>query len=182
MDKIPPWLLIAGAILIAIALTTGTAVTADYLQAAWMASSNAQKWAPYLAAAENAYGIPSGLLNRIAFQESSFDQDVIDGTRPSKAGALGMMQLMPQYFQSVNVPRPFSDVDTQAQIVEAASFLAGLYGHFSDWTAAVAAYNAGQGNINKVLAGTMTLPAETANYIAKISADLPGIVNPTLSA
>lgn len=161
---------------------TGGVIAVDYLQAAWMSSGNAQKWAPILAGAESSYGIPAGLLSRIAYQESHFRQDIIDGTAISPAGALGMMQLMPQYFQTVHASIPFTDADTTAQIAEAASFLSGLYGHFGDWTAATAAYNAGQGTIDKVLAGTRALPTETANYIAGIAADLPAVVNPTLTA
>ena len=154
----------------------------NYLTAAWMASDNAQKWAPTLAAAESQYGIPAGLLARIAYQESRFRSEIIDGTMASSAGALGMMQLMPQYFASVQRPVPFTDQDTADQIDEAAQLLASQYNHFGTWTDAVAAYNAGRGTINQVLTGTKALPDQTAQYIRQVSADLPGIVNPTLSA
>jgi soluble lytic murein transglycosylase-like protein len=180
MNRVPPWLWIVGGVILIAALSTGGVVAVNYLSAAWMASDNAQKWAPFLSSVEDGVGIPSGLLSRIAYQESHFVQSIIDGTQSSPAGALGMMQLMPQFFQSVNVPTPYSDTDTMNQVNEAANFLVGLYSHFGNWTDAVAAYNAGQGNIDKVLAGKMALPGETANYIAQVSADLPGIVNPTL--
>jgi soluble lytic murein transglycosylase-like protein len=173
---------IAGGIALALALTTGGVVTVNYLTAQWMSSGNAQKWAPALGAAEDNYGIPTGLLARIAYQESHFIQAIINGTQSSPTGARGMMQLMPQYFQTVNRPVPYSDTDTQDQIAEAAHFLVGLYNHFQDWTAAVAAYNAGQGTIDQVLAGNRALPAETANYIEQVSSDLPTIVNATLQA
>lgn len=154
----------------------------NYLNAAWMSSQNARKWAPDLTEAESMYGIPAGLLSRIAYQESHFIQSIIDGTQSSPAGALGLMQLMPQYFDTVRRPIPFSDSDTVAQINQAAQQLSTLYHQFGDWTQATAAYNAGAGTVNNVIAGTASLPAETANYIANISADLPQIVNPTLTA
>lgn len=149
---------------------------------AWTNSSNGRKWAPFLQQIEDAYGIPEGLLSRIAYQESHFRTEIINGTQPSPAGALGIMQLMPQYFTSVQRSTPFSDTDTQDQIREAANFLTQLFTHFQDWTLATAAYNAGQGTINQVLNGTLTLPAETAQYIAQISADLPNVISPDLSA
>lgn len=179
MNRIPPWVWIIAGIAI---LSTLTTVGVDYAMSAWMTSSNAQKWATALSNAETQYGLPSGLLSRIAYQESRFIQAVIDGTRASSAGALGMMQLMPQFFQTVNRPIPYSDADTLDQINEAAQELARLYAHFGDWTAAVAAYNAGQGTIDHVLNDVVTLPTETANYIAQISSDLPGLVRPSLTA
>jgi len=179
--RIPPWLVLIGAVGLFLALTTGGVVTADILSTAWMASTNARKWAATLQSTEDYYGIPAGLLARIAYQESHFIQSIIDGTRPSPAGALGVMQLMPQYFSSVQRPVPFSDADTTDQINQAADFLVSLYHHFQDWTPAVAAYNAGQTAIDQVLAGSRALPSETAQYIAQVSADLPQVVSPTLS-
>lgn len=180
--KIPTWVWIIGGIALIAALSTGGVVAVNVISAAWMSSDNAQKWAAALSNAEDNFGIPSGLLSRIAYQESHFVQSIIDGTQASPAGALGIMQLMPQYFQTVNRPIPFSDSDTQDQIGEAANLLVNLYNHFQDWTAAVAAYNAGQGTIDSVLAGNRAIPSQTANYIRDVSADLPSIVSPTLNA
>lgn len=154
----------------------------NYISAAWMSSENAKKWATALSNAESDFDIPTGLLARIAYQESHFRQGIIDGTQASPAGALGMMQLMPQYFASVQRTVPFTDNDTQDQITEAAGFLSQLYDHYQNWTDVVAAYNAGQGTVDGVIAGKRLLPAETATYIANIAADLPGVVNPTLVA
>lgn len=182
LPRIPGWLLMLGGVILAIALTTGGVVTANYLTASWMSSANAQKWAPVLAAAESQYGIPAGLLARIAYQESRFRQDIIDGTTVSSAGALGLMQLMPQYFDTVQRPTPFSDADTTDQINQAAQLLVNNFNQLGDWTRATAAYNAGAATVGKVLAGTQSLRNETATYIQQISADLPGIVNPTLQA
>jgi soluble lytic murein transglycosylase-like protein len=166
--------------LIGIAVVAALATGGFFVTESWEDSENGQKWAPTLAAAESRYGIPTGLLSRIAYQESSFETNVINGTEPSSAGALGMMQLEPEYFSTVQVPVPFTDADTTAQIQQAAQLLASLYSTFGNWTAATAAYNAGQGTISAVLAGSETLPTETANYIASISQSLPSIVSPTL--
>ena len=166
--------------LVGVAVVAALAAGGYLVSESWEDSANGQTWAPTLAAAEQANGIPSGLLSRIAYQESSFSTNVINGTEPSSAGALGIMQLEPEYFSSVQVPTPFTAADTTAQINQAAAFLAGLYASFGNWTDAVAAYNAGEGTIEAVLAGTETLPTETANYIADINQSLPNVVAATL--
>jgi len=145
--------------------------------AAWRQSQNASKWIPVLNAAESANGIPPNLLARMAYQESHWRDDIITGSTVSPAGALGLMQLEPAYFPSVNVPRPYTDADTVAQINQAAAELARLYGVFGSWPLAVAAYNDGQGNIQAYVAGTRALPDETQQYLQAVFADVPAAAN-----
>lgn len=164
-------LLIGGAALAALLAAGG--VTVYY---AWEESAEGKKWAPVLAAAEQKYGLPAGLLSRQAAEESSFDPSVIDGTQASTAGALGILQLEPAYFSSVQVPVPFSDADVAAQIDQAASYDAQLYREFGTWQAALAAYNWGPGNVQAWAAAGSdpnALPSETANYVSSILADVP---------
>lgn len=166
------WVLVAGAVglLIWQAQNIGDGVTAAI--SGWQNVQEAPTWVPVINQAEDAAGIPTNLLARMAYQESHFRQDVIDGTTPSSAGALGILQLMPQYFSTVQVPTPFTAGDTSGQISQAAQQLASLYTTFQDWTLAVAAYNAGAGTIQAYLAGG-TLPAETQAYVADVIADVP---------
>jgi soluble lytic murein transglycosylase-like protein len=138
----------------------------------WKSVQQGPRWLAALNAAEARHGIPADLLARVAYQESHFRPDIITGATVSPAGALGLMQLMPAYFSSVQVPRPFTDSDTLAQIEEAARELQRLYGHFTDWPLAVAGYNWGQGNVDHYVAGNASLPAETNNYIAQVFADV----------
>jgi soluble lytic murein transglycosylase-like protein len=139
----------------------------------WKQQGAGPTWLPALNQAEGRYGIPADLLARIAYQESHFRPDIISGATVSPAGALGLMQLMPQYFASVQVPRPFTPVNTLAQIDEAARLLQGLFAHFNDWQLAVAGYNDGQGNVDQFLAGARDLPDETYAYLAQVFGDVP---------
>lgn len=120
-----------------------------------------------IAATETQLGIPAGLLARIAEQESHFRPDIISGKTKSKAGAVGLMQLMPQFF-------PGAGKSAEADIFTAGKELRRLYKVFGDWSKAVAAYNDGEGNIKKVLAGKKTLPEETRKYLAAV-APTPGL-------
>lgn len=132
----------------------------------WMDEGEGALWMPALHAAEVKHGIPTNLLARIAYQESHFRSDIINGRVRSKVGAIGMMQLMPQFF-------PTAGVSVLADIERAADLLAALYKRFRDWQTAVAAYNDGGGNIDKVLKGERLMPVETRNYVAEVFADVP---------
>jgi soluble lytic murein transglycosylase-like protein len=171
-DSLLFWLLVAGAaaVLLWQSQTIGDAVTAA--TSGWQDVEQGPVWVPVINQAESVAGIPTNLLARMAYEESHFRPDIIDGTTASSAGALGILQLMPQYFSTVQVPVPFSSADTVAQITQAAQQLASLYAQFNDWTLAVAAYNAGAARVQAYLAGT-PLPTETQAYVADVTADVP---------
>lgn len=133
---------------------------------AWAQSSQAQIYVPYINSVEAQNNIPPNLLARIAYEESHFRQDIVTGAVTSPAGAVGLMQLMPQYF-------PGAGQDWQADVNTAAALLVSLYKQFGDWQLAVAAYNDGAGNIRSILAGNKSMPAETRNYVSDIMADVP---------
>jgi soluble lytic murein transglycosylase-like protein len=139
----------------------------------WQAVNDGPVWVPVINQTESAFGIPPNLLARQAYQESRFRTAIIDGTQASPAGALGILQLMPQYFTTVRAPVPFTAANTQAQISEAGKEMARLYGAFADWGLALAAYNDGEANVKDYLAGVRSLPAETQNYVAQVLADVP---------
>lgn len=101
----------------------------------------------------------------------------------SKAGAVGLWQFMPQTGKMMGLEIN-SYVDQRKDPVlstEAAClYLKKLYGIYADWNLALAAYNAGPGNVNKAIrrSGGETdywkvrsfLPKETQNYIPAFTA------------
>lgn len=180
MKKIPPWLWVAGGVLVLATVGGGGTLAVQAVLAYWQQSANAQKWAPILAAAEQANGLPTNLLARMAYTESAYEQDVIDGTRASSAGALGILQLEPQYFSTVQRPVPFSDQDTVDQINQAAGQVASLYTQLlplasssgqNPWALALAGYDAGAGAVKQY--GGVPPFTETQKYVAGILADVP---------
>jgi len=140
----------------------------------WKDENDAPRWLALISEQEDLAGIPAGLLARMAYQESHFRPEIIDGTLASAAGALGILQLMPQFFKSVLRPIPFSAQDVTDQIQEAARELVRLYHHFHDFGLALAGYNWGQGHIDDYLKGIHSaLPVETQKYVIQILADVP---------
>lgn len=124
--------------------------------------ANERKWAPVIRAAESAYSLPTGLLHRLLFRESHFRTDIITGATRSKAGAAGIAQFMPATAAEMGV-----DPLNPAQAIDgAARYLSRLYRQFNEWPLAVAAYNAGPGNVKKY--GGIPPFKETLAYVAAV--------------
>jgi soluble lytic murein transglycosylase-like protein len=128
---------------------------------------------PLFQNAETLYGLPTGLLVRVGYQESRWRADVIAGTKTSSAGAQGVMQFMPATAREFGI----NPLDPAQAIPAAAKYLAGLKRQFGDWEKAVASYNFGPGNVSKLLAKGLPdwksgLPTETRNYVAQVFGDL----------
>ena len=117
----------------------------------------------WFGAAEQANGIPTNLLARQGYQESSFLPSVIYGG-PNSAGAVGLMQIIPSMHPGVD------PTDPQASINYAANWMAQLYSQFGSWSLALAAYNAGPGNVTTY--GGIPPFTETQNYVSDIIGDL----------
>jgi soluble lytic murein transglycosylase-like protein len=123
--------------------------------------------APYLEAlriAEERYALPKNLLARMAYQESRFRPEIIDGRVKSSAGAVGIMQIVPRWHPAVNATDPF------ASISYAGRYMRDLYNRFHSWELALAAYNAGPSIVQQL--NGIPPYAETQAYVREISADV----------
>lgn len=129
------------------------------------------KYATAIRDAEDRHGIPRDLFARLLYQESGYKPDVIHGIERSRVGALGIAQFMPATAAEMGVDPldPFAAIDAGAR------YLKKMYGMFNDWRYALMAYNWGPGNMRKYLRseGSIPVPMETSQYVAKITADVP---------
>ena len=121
-------------------------------------------------------GLPVGLMG-VALVESGFNPLAL-----SPKGARGIWQIMPgtavRYGLTVaagNDHRTHPEHSTQA----AARYLRDLYNQFGDWKLAIAAYNAGEHRVQRIIDKTgirnfeemsrrRLLPAETRNYVPAV--------------
>lgn len=111
------------------------------------------------------YNINPSVFLSMLNTESGFNPYAVSG-----AGAQGVGQLMPGTASSVGVSNPF---DWRQNVEGSAKYFSQLLTHFNgDYPSAVAAYNAGQGRVNSVLAGNSNLPSETQNYLGKVFGNL----------
>lgn len=115
--------------------------------------------------AASLYQIPVKLLRAVAKAESSFNPNAV-----SKAGAIGVMQLMPATARSLGVSDPY---DARQNILGGAKYLKQNLDRFQgNVSLALAAYNAGPGSVTKY--GGIPPYKETQNYVKKIMADYTG--------
>jgi soluble lytic murein transglycosylase-like protein len=127
-----------------------------------------EKYRALFDAVESKYRIPHGLLFRLAYQESRFRDDIISGALRSSAGAVGMMQIVPKYHPDIGEA---GALDVPRAIDYAGKYLSSLHNQFGSWALALAAYNAGPGNVIKH--GGIPPFTETQNYVAQILRDNP---------
>ena len=108
----------------------------------------------------NEWGIPSNIARAIIKQESGGNYKAV-----SKAGAGGVMQLMPATAKALGVQDRF---DPAQNIWGGMKYLAQQYKQFGNWEYALAAYNAGPGAVKK----HRGIPpfAETQRYVKNIMA------------
>ena len=109
--------------------------------------------------ASKQYGIPVNLLKAVAKTESGFDPGAV-----SSCGAQGVMQLMPSTAKSMGVQNP---LDAEQNIMAGARYLSQKISQYGgNVTLALAAYNAGSGNVAKY--NGVPPFKETQAYISRV--------------
>lgn len=105
------------------------------------------------------YNVPVNLLKAIGKAESGFDPKAV-----SRCGAQGVMQLMPATAASLGVKDAF---DPEQNIMGGAKYIAQMLDKYDgNKKLALAAYNAGMGNVAKY--GGVPPFKETQNYVVKV--------------
>ncbi len=107
------------------------------------------KYSEYVEKYAKQYEIPETLLYSVIKCESSFDPEA-----KSRAGARGLMQLMPKTFEEMarRLGEEYKEelmFDAETSIRYGSYYLDYLYNIFGDWRLVLAAYNGGMGNVRK---------------------------------
>ena len=142
---------------------TGPGISGDTEK--WAECHKKKIWILFFEEASALYQIPSKLLRAVAKAESGFNPKAV-----SKAGAMGVMQLMPGTARSLGVSDPYN---ARQNILGGAKYLKQNLDRFGgDVSLALAAYNAGPNSVTKY--GGIPPYKETQNYVKKIMADYTG--------
>lgn len=112
----------------------------------------------WVAQTERRYKLPKHLLAALLTVESNNEVH-----RISRTGAMGPAQLMPGTAADMHVLDPF---DPQANIEAGARYLSRLMKRYHQWPLAIAAYNAGPGNVKDRVPDI----GETQTYVRRVLA------------
>lgn len=139
------------------------------LTAAPAQANSIDRWRPLVAEASARFGIPAAWIERVIEAESGGRTTL--GGRPirSRAGAIGLMQLMPGTWAEMRARLGLgSDPDDPRDNILAGTFYLRLMYERFGYPGLFAAYNAGPGRYAAYLAGRQSLPAETIAYLAAV--------------
>ena len=120
-----------------------------------------KQYSAYVEHYAKVYDLPPHLIYAVIRTESNFDSSAT-----SAVGAIGLMQLLPSTFRwiSDDLLRERLDsgmiYDPETNIRYGCYYLHLLYDRYEDWTAALAAYNAGPGRVDRWLDDPTMLDAD----------------------
>lgn len=156
-----------GALRLVIALAlAGASVPA----AAQNATDPVARWSPLIVEAARRFGLPETWIVRVMRAESG-GRTMLNG-RPirSRAGAMGLMQLMPGTWAEMRAAYGLGadPDDPRDNILAGAAYLRRMYDRFG-YPGLFAAYNAGPTRYAGYLAGRSRLPGETIGYLSAVA-------------
>lgn len=129
------------------------------------------RWDGFISEASQRFHLPKAWIRAVMARESG-GRTMLGVGRPivSRAGAVGLMQVLPQTYQEMAQEHKLGDnpFDARDNILAGAAYLRWLH-HKYGYPAMFAAYNAGPGRLEDHLERGVRLPAETRAYVGGIA-------------
>lgn len=130
-------------------------------------------WGPYIQQAARQFSVPEIWIRAVMQQESGGQQYMDGQLTTSSAGAMGLMQLMPETYAEMQAQYGLGGdpYDPHDNIMAGSAYIRQLYDRFGapDF---LAAYNAGPGRVDQWRNNGDPLPDETVQYVAAITPNL----------
>lgn len=126
-------------------------------------------YAAHIAEASQRFGIPEHWIRAVLRAESAGDVRAV-----SSAGAMGLMQVMPDTWAGLHVRHGLGHdpYDPRDNILAGAAYLREMFDRYRTIPAMLGAYNAGPGRYDEYVQTGRALPAETRAYIALLAPQL----------
>lgn len=135
------------------------------------------QWRPWIVEASRRFDVPQAWIEAVIIAESGGRTHLNGRPITSRAGAMGLMQLMPRTYRDLAKthglgPNPY---DPRDNILAGTAYLSAMRARFG-YPGVFGAYNAGPARFEAHLKTGAALPAETQAYIAAL-ARTPGSAN-----
>jgi soluble lytic murein transglycosylase len=158
-------------LLLVVAVALAALLAVDHAQPAWwLRLEYPYRYRTIVRGHAANYHLDGALLAAVIYEESKFRS----GAR-SKSGAIGLMQLLPSTAEGIATRTGgsrfrLSDLyDPEVNVRYGAWYLRHLLDRYRDERTALAAYNAGQRNVDRWLNAGGGIPfAETRHYVARV--------------
>lgn len=131
------------------------------------------RWQPYIAEAARRFAIPQDWIRAVMRSESGGRTVLAGQPITSTAGAMGLMQLMPETYADMRQRYGLGtdSYDPHDNVLAGAAYLRLMYEQYG-YPSLFAAYNAGPGRFDGYLLRGQSLPKATLDYIGSI---VPGV-------
>lgn len=133
-----------------------------------------ERWAPHVVEASVRFDLPAEWIRRVIRAESGGRTTLGGAPIVSRAGAMGLMQLMPATWAAMRARHGLGadPHDPRDNILAGTAYLRMMYDRFG-YPGLFAAYNAGPARYARHLATGAPLPAETRAYLAAVAGPVP---------
>ena len=133
-------------------------------------------WGPYIVAAAQHYDVPEPWIRAVMRQESGGHLYENGQLITSDAGAMGLMQVMPQTYDELRARYGLGSdpYDPHDNIMAGTAYMRELYDMYGT-PGFLAAYNAGPRRLDDYLTRHRPLPDETRHYVASVGPAVVGI-------
>lgn len=147
-----------------------------YAEPAATVGATLDRWQPLITESAQRFGIPEAWIRTVIAAESG-SRTSLDG-RPitSRAGAMGLMQVMPDTYEDMRQRYGLGTDphDPRDNILAGTAYLRAMYDRYG-YPGLFAAYNTGPGRYDDYLHDGKPLPAETRTYLAALGQVPPAV-------
>ncbi|HYD64907.1 transglycosylase SLT domain-containing protein [Azospirillum sp.] len=133
------------------------------------------RWVPHIREASERFDVPERWIRAVMMRESHGRHMVNGRVLTSKAGAIGLMQVMPGTYELMRAQYGLGSdpTDVRDNIMAGTAYIREMYDLFGA-PGFLAAYNCGPACYANVLARKQKLPGETRSYLAALTPQIRG--------